>query len=85
VTGREKEQLRRLLAKTVGTDEIGEWAGVHRTVVSNWLVRNGDFPQPVAYVGRTALFDPVEVKAWLRSEARIDRVRRYAHKAVRNA
>ena len=70
MTGGEKEQLRRLLAMTVRSPDIATWAGVEKTSVTNWLARHKNFPQPVAYVGRQPLFDPAEIKAWLRSTGR---------------
>ncbi|WP_405991130.1 hypothetical protein [Streptomyces sp. NBC_00986] len=50
--------------------EIGTLAQVQRPVVTTWVRRHADFPEPVAYEGASPLFDGGEVAEWLLSTGR---------------
>lgn len=51
--------------KVVSKIEIAEMAGVIPSAVSNWTVRHHSFPQPIVTLRIGALYDRVEVEAWL--------------------
>ncbi|NEC16585.1 hypothetical protein G3I34_30810 [Streptomyces sp. SID8014] len=50
--------------------EIANLAQVQRPVVTTWVRRHADFPEPVAYEGASPLFDGGEVAEWLLSTGR---------------
>jgi chromosome partitioning protein len=50
----------------VGIAEVASMAGVSRTVVSNWRVRDGRFPQPVAELRSGPVFAAEQVDRYLK-------------------
>lgn len=56
----------------VGTLEIAARLGVSRTqVVHTWRQRHPDFPQPIAVVSRTLVWDWNEVERWAKATGRL--------------
>ena len=51
--------------------EIADLSGSTRQAVSNWQRRHEDFPQPVAFDGRTPLFAEDPVVKWLRQNGKL--------------
>ena len=56
----------------VGTLEIAARLGVSRTqVVHAWRQRHPDFPQPIAVVSRTLVWDWKQVERWAKATGRL--------------
>ena len=55
--------------KLVGLSEIAELAGVSKQAVSNWSVRDPDFPAPIVELASGKIWDEIEIAKWL-SECR---------------
>ena len=53
-------------APLVGIYEIAQLAGVSRTVISNWRVRDGRFPPPIADLRSGPVFREDQVRRYLR-------------------
>src|SRR5690625_2281822 len=51
--------------------DVARLAGVSRAAVSNWRKRFDDFPNPVAGTRTSPLFDPSQIRAWLRDQGKL--------------
>lgn len=51
--------------------DVARLAGVSRAAVSNWRKRFDDFPDPVAGTPTSPLFDPDQIRAWLRDQGKL--------------
>lgn len=60
----------------VGTAEIAERLGVKRhQVVHDWRRRYPEFPEPVAQLRRTLIWNWPDVERWARATGRLPRTR----------
>jgi predicted DNA-binding transcriptional regulator AlpA len=51
--------------------EIAERLGLERTAVHNWRRRDTNFPQPVAQLRQTPVWDWTDVERWARATGRL--------------
>lgn len=50
----------------VTTGDIADRLDIEQNVVSNWVARNGSFPEPIRRIGKASVWWWPEVELWLK-------------------